>query len=129
MRIPEWQSNVQDVKGVSGTMDHVGATYTGVGRLLGRQLEGTFEVTRVEKPRFIELKGTIPGGGQATSTIRLDPTSTGTEYTLELNYELPGGILGGVVDRVFAERTLERDLRHGLETFKALCEAEAKVPA
>ncbi len=128
-RFPEWETNAIESKGTSEKLDHVGAKYTSVGRIAGRRLEGTFEVTKVDKPRMIHLTGTSKGGGGGTATIHLDPTATGTEYTMELDYELPGGILGGVVDRMFAERTVERDLRHSLDNLKALCEAEAKVPA
>ncbi len=127
-RFPEWQTNVIEAKGASEKMDHLGARYTSVGRIAGRRLEGSFEVTKVDKPKMIELKGST-AGGQGSATIHLDRTSTGTEYTMELDYQLPGGILGGVVDRAFAERTIERDLQHSLQNLKALCEAEAKVPA
>ncbi len=128
-RIPEWNVNATEVKGVSGPLDHVGAGYTTILKIVGRKLEGRFEVTKVDKPRFVEFKGTSPAGGRATAAIHLEPTSTGTQYTFEIDYELPGGILGGVVDRLFAERMTERDIHHSVETFKALCEAEAKVPA
>ncbi len=128
-RLHEWQTNLLEVKDVSGPIDHVAAGYTFVIRIAGRRLEGHWEVTRAEKPRLIELKGTAPGGGQGTQTITSTSEGGGTRQALELDYELPGGFLGGIVDRVFAERSIERDIRHSLEAFKALCEAEAKVPA
>lgn len=127
-RLPEWQGNVVEVKGISGAMDEVGTKYTSVGRLLGRQLEATFEITKVDKPHLLENKGTIPGGGHGSGSFHLEPHGTGTTFTVDIDVELPLGILGGVVDRLFAERTLERDIHHGLETLKALCEAEARVP-
>jgi hypothetical protein len=40
---------------------------------------------------------------------------------------LPGGFFGGIADKVFIERQIERDIKHSNENFKALC--EAKVPA
>jgi hypothetical protein len=49
--------------------------------------------------------------------------------TVDLDYELPGGFLGGVADKVFAERAMVRDVRHSSENFKALVEQEAAALA
>jgi len=84
-------------------------------------------VTRVEKPNLIETKGRLAGGGRATGTTRFAPSGSGTDITTELDYELPGGVLGGIVDKAFMERQIERELKHSAETYKDLL--EAKVPA
>jgi uncharacterized membrane protein len=49
--------------------------------------------------------------------------------TIDLDYELPGGFLGGVADKLFAERAMARDVRHSSENFKALVEQEAAALA
>lgn len=128
-RIPEYQVDVTSVKDFIGQLDHVGASYTAVMKILGRPLEGRWEVTRFEKPKYFELKGTSPGGGYATLVNRLEPAGTGTDVTFELTYELPAGFLGTMFDKVFVERTIERDQRHSAESFKAFCEAKIPVPA
>jgi uncharacterized membrane protein len=128
-RFPEWQTGIVEVKDCTGPIDHVGAKYTAVYKSMGRKLEGTFEVTRAEKPRMIEEKATVPGGGHGNSIVTLDPAGGGTDVTLTFDYELPGGFIGDLANKLFMERALERDLRHSNENFKALCEAEAKVPA
>ena len=128
-RYPEWQTGTVEVKDCTGPIDHVGATYTVVYKSMGRKLEATFEVTRAEKPRLVEQKGTVPGGGHATATQTLEMADGGTDLTFTMDYELPGGFVGGMADKLFMERALERDIRHSNDNFKALCEAEAKVPA
>ncbi len=128
-RYTEWQTGVVEIRDCSGPIDHVGAKYSLVYKSMGRRLEGTFEVTRAEKPRLIEQKGTIPGGGRGTSVQTAEPAGGGTDVTFTMDYELPGGFVGGMADKLFMERALERDIRHSNENFKALCEAEAKVPA
>ncbi len=128
-RYTEWQTGVVEIRDCSGPIDHVGAKYSLVYKSMGRRLEGTFEVTRAEKPRLIEQKGTIPGGGRGTSVQTAEPAGGGTDLTFTMDYELPGGFVGGMADKLFMERALERDIRHSNENFKALCEAEAKVPA
>jgi uncharacterized membrane protein len=128
-RIPEWNASVIETKDISGSLDRVGASYTTVLKLGGRRLEGRWEVSKVEKPRLLELTGTAPGGGQATSINRFEPASTGTDVTIEVDYELPGGFVGGMADKLFVERAIERDVKHSVENFKAICEAEVQVPA
>jgi uncharacterized membrane protein len=128
-RYLEWQTGIVEVKGCTGPIDHVGARYTAVYKAMGRTLEVTTEATRVEKPRLIESKLTVPGGGHGTTLQMAEPASGGTDLTFTLDYELPGGFVGGMADKLFMERAIERDIRHGNENFKALCESEAKVPA
>lgn len=127
-RAAEWQVGVEEVKG-GGPIDHVGARYSAVVKSMGRRLEFTSETTRVEKPRLLEQRASGAGGVQGTAGIALEPAGGGTDITFTMDYELPGGFVGGIADKLFMERALERDIRHGSENLKALCEAEAKVPA
>jgi uncharacterized membrane protein len=57
------------------------------------------------------------------------PPGTGTDSRLELDYDLPGGFVGGIADKLFVERAIERDAKHSAENFKAICEADGHVPA
>lgn len=126
-RITEWQEGVLEVKDVTGKLDRVGAGYTGVLRIAGRKIESRWEVSRVDKPRMVELTGSAPGGGMAKSTLLLEPAGGGTDLMYEIDYELPGGVIGNLADKLYMERATERLIRHSNENFKALC--EAKVPA
>lgn len=123
-RIPEWQTNVVEVRDVTGPLNEVGTRYTAVNRLAGRHIEGEWEVTRAEPMRELELRGTAPGGGRAVQQVRYTPRDGGTAVSVDLDYELPGGFLGQFANRLFVERALQRDIRHSLENFKALCEEE-----
>ena len=126
-RLPEYMTNISEVKDVSGPLDRIGASYTGVMKIIGRRLEGHWEVVRVEKPAYVELLGTAPGGGRATFITRNEPKDGGTDRTVELDYELPAGFAGELADKLFVEKAIERDTRHSMENLKAIC--EAKVPA
>jgi hypothetical protein len=128
-RDPEWNSSVVEVKDVTGLLERVGASYTAILKLGGRRLETRWEATKVEKPRFLELAGSAPGGGHAISKTTFEPAGGGTDITVEVDYELPGGFVGGMADKLFVERAIERDIKHSLENFKAICEVEEKVPA
>lgn len=128
-RDPEWNNSVIEVKDVSGMLDKVGASYIAMLKLGGRQLETRWEVTKVEKPKLLEQTASSPRGGQATSTTTFEPAGGGTDITIEVDYELPGGFVGGMADKLFVERAIERDVKHSIENFKAICEAEVEVPA
>jgi uncharacterized membrane protein len=121
-RIPEWQTNVVEVRDVTGRLDQLGTRYTTVNRIAGRPLEGEWEVTKAEPNRLLELTGKAPGGGRAVNTVTFTPSEGRTDVTVELEYELPGGFLGQFANRLFVERALQRDVRHSSENFKAMCE-------
>jgi len=128
-RYAEWQAGLVEVRDISGPLDQVGSKYTAVYKVMGRRLEGTSEVTKVEPGRLIEERGSIIGGGPASTTIRIEPAADGTDMTVELDYDLPGGMIGDIADKLFMERAIERQIRHSNENLKALAEAKAGVTA
>ena len=50
------------------------------------------------------------------------PKGDGTLIEAEVEYAVPGSVLGKVADRLFIERSQERALRHTLENLKQLTE-------
>lgn len=114
-RQPEWSEGVLEVKDVTGRLDQVGAGYTGVFQIAGRHLEARFEVVRVEPLHFMEVAGTTPGGGTARYSVRNEAAGSGTDGTFEMDYELPGGLIGDLANKLFMERALERQMRHSNE--------------
>lgn len=129
-RITEWQTGVVELRDITpGKLDYVGAGYTAVYRFAGRELTSTFAITKVEKPFYVEYKGTALGGGTARFTTRAETAGKGTDITFEMEYELPGGFFGDVADKLFMERQIERDAKHYDQNFKALCEAKVLTPA
>ncbi|HSL77522.1 MAG TPA: SRPBCC family protein, partial [Candidatus Limnocylindrales bacterium] len=79
--------------------------------------------------KLLEFTASSPAGGSATSTTTIEPAGGGTDFTIEVDYELPGGFVGGMADKLFVERAIERDVKHSFENLKAICEAEVAVPA
>jgi uncharacterized membrane protein len=127
-RIGEWNVSFVDVQNCSGRLDRVGAGYTAVVRVMGRRFETQWETTKVEPSKVLEEKATAPGGGHATVLSTFADGGAGTEVSVELDYTLPGGMFSGVLEKL-AAGSVERDLRHSNENFKALCEAVAPVAA
>lgn len=128
-RIPEYNPMMVEVSDVSGPLDQVGAQFRTVMRVGGRRIEGEVKVSQVERPTLITLTGTAPGGGRLTWSRRFTPAGTGTSAVVELDYELPGGLIGGLADRLFFEKAIEREARHSLENFNEIVAAEVLQPA
>jgi uncharacterized membrane protein len=126
-RLAEWQSGLVEVKDVSGSLDQVGSRYTSVIRVAGRPIEGQWEVTKAEPNRLLELRGTAPAGGRATTRASVEPADGGTDLSVDFDYEPPTGFLAQFASRLFVERAIERAIRHSNENFKALVE-EAEAP-
>src|SRR5687768_10643695 len=66
------------------------------------------------------------GGAKATVDGTYAEARGGTDATVELEYELPMGMFAGVAEKLLGG-SIERDLRHSMENFKALC--ESTIPA
>ncbi len=130
-RIPEWNTSFHEIKDITGPLGQVGSSFDTVMKVLGRPIEGHMQVTEVERPRLVTVVGSAPGGGKLTWTTRFTPagTGTGTDAELEVDYELPAGFLGEIADKLFAERAIEREMKHSTENFKVLVEAKVPQPA
>jgi coenzyme Q-binding protein COQ10 len=127
-RWPEWFAGGTEVKEITGPPDQVGTRIRDVSTFMGRQMESWTEVVEVERPHLYRM-ATEGAGLKGTGTFRLTPAGQGTDVHVENEYELPAGFLGGIADRLFIEKAMERQLRHSAENFKALAEAKVAVPA
>lgn len=122
-RLPQYNATIIEVSDATGRLDQVGTTYRAVARVYGRRIEGTWEVTEVVPLRRIVQQGTAPGGGAATVIGTLEATDRGTTRSaVEVDYQLPAGFLGELANKLFIERSVERDMRHTNENLKALAE-------
>lgn len=126
-RYPEWNVSYSEIKEIKGLPDRVGTKFVAVMKLLGQPIEGTSEILEIEKPHLLKIKATSPLGGFLDYVYKLTPVGTGTDFVLELDYELPVAIVSQITDKSFLEKTVERDLRHTLENFKAFVEVKLPV--
>ena len=125
-RWPEWMSGGMEVKEVTGPLDQVGTKVREESAFLGRRMESVTEIVEVQRPHLLKMVGES-AGVKYHGMIRFTEAGAGTDAEMESEYDLPAGFLGHIADRLFIERTMEREMRHNAENFKAL--AEAKVPA
>ena len=125
-RYPEWNGFYSEVKEIKGLPDKIGTKVFGTMKVLGKPIEGVTEIVEIEKPRLIKFVGTSPQGGSLKSLYKLTPVGIGTDLLVEFEYELPVEFYT-LFDKPFVEKTVERELRHTLENFKAFI--ELRTPA
>ena len=117
-----WQSATTDVEQTSASGSESGATGRVTARMLGRELESSWEVTEHIPNRKVAF--TINTGGRLTYGLWLfDRVPEGT--WMRMIYHAPGGPqgrFGKLPDRVVA-RVFEDHLQGQLRTLKGLLEA------
>jgi ribosome-associated toxin RatA of RatAB toxin-antitoxin module len=117
--VTQWSLRSKKPKGV-------GARYRVLMSVGSIQAGGTVEVTHRREPELIRWKSVQ--GVRQEGRWRLRPTDPGTELTLEIGFDLSGGPVGALVERL-AGRTVERNMWATLLAARRLLEAEDDRPA
>ncbi len=121
----EWSGAVIAVRKTSPGAIHVGETFRGTIRFLGRWLDLTFEIVEFEPGRYLTLKSTS-GVSPCVFCYRFVPVEGGeTNVTLEAVIHITGALLG-LAEPVLAG-VVRRQLEHDLLTLKDLLEARTSL--
>ena len=123
--LPTWSTITVETHGTPRKPIEQGETFTQTLRVLGRNLETTWEVTELDRPRKVAYSSEAPGGGTLRMVQTVTEAAGGSTVDVELDYELPGGFIGELFDSAYAERRNERELEHSLHNLKELAEARA----
>lgn len=73
-------------------------------------------------PEGATWKGKISGPLEGEQRWTYRPHGLETEVIVEVDYSVPGALLGRVADKVIIERMMERSFHHSAENLKLLCE-------
>ena len=57
-----------------------------------------------------------------TLTFLLDPLEEGTKFTYGVDYEVSWGILGKLLDKLFAQREVKKGIEKALDNLKGILE-------
>ncbi|MDX1658806.1 MAG: SRPBCC family protein [Nitriliruptorales bacterium] len=121
-RLPEWLTLIIDVAQADDRLDHEGASFASTMKLGGRQLEVDWHVTRAEPGHHVHLDGTADPDGTASAVFQFGRWEGGTEVMVEIDWQLPGGFVANLTDRLFVERAIARELKHSLANLADIVE-------
>jgi uncharacterized protein YndB with AHSA1/START domain len=115
-RIAEWFPGARSVGRISGPLDRPGTTYV---LRFNPLLRSRVEVTEVQAPvMHTRSWDARPFGSHGTATVLLRAEDGGTRVDLDVNFELPLGPLGRLLERLsFVRRRAARDIRRELHAF------------
>lgn len=118
---PKYVTSLVDVRNVSADLPEAGTTFEWTYRMLGINNDGTGKVSEYEKNRkfAIEMEGSFPI--RETYTFQGDEHST--ELVFDIQYDVPGKVLGVIADKLVVERLNAREADAVLNKVKDLCEA------
>jgi carbon monoxide dehydrogenase subunit G len=120
----EWQTMISEMGEISGRPGGVGSSYVGYYRVAGRRIAGRFVVTAAERPTLHQAAGTTRGGWARWTTM-IEAVDGGSEVRVDLEYELPGEILGSLFGMLTGNR-LEQEVKRSYENLRKLVEAEVE---
>jgi uncharacterized membrane protein len=122
-RLPEFSAMTVDIRNGPARPVQEGDRFDQVVKILGKELQSEWHVVEVEPARLLRFEGTAPGGATAVLIERLTPEGEGTRVELDVEYDLPLGVLGDAVDALYLHSKNEEQAEEILSKLKALCEA------
>ncbi len=117
---PLFVPSVTKVSNLHRTEKRLGDTFNATYALLGSHFDERFTYAEYESPNRITAK--FEGGFNGSMGITLEPTDNGTKATLDYEYKMPAGVLGRAINKLLAERRVEKDSERLLENLKMVCE-------
>jgi len=120
-RSPDWQTLLVEMADVAGRPGGVGSSYSGYYRVAGRKLAARFVVTAAERPGLFQVSGATTGGWARWTTVIEPAGEHGSEVRVDLEYELPGEIVGSLFGLLTGNR-IEREFRRTYDNLRRLAE-------
>jgi hypothetical protein len=126
-RLATWLTLVEELNGSTPTLQAVGDGFQARMRLGHRHLDVAWRVTKVIEDRVLLVEGSGYGdGGSAAARFEFGAWDGGCQLEVELEYELPGGFVTELADRLWVERSIAHDLERSLDRLQELT---APLPA
>jgi uncharacterized membrane protein len=120
--LPSWSTITVSTEGAPTKPISEGDTFRQTLRVLGRNFDTQWTVTQLRRPEKVAYASRSQDGGTLRMVQRVTDDEGTSRVDVELDYELPGGVVGELFDAVYAERRNERELEHSLENLKDLVE-------
>jgi len=124
-RLPEWEEDTQkNAKSVEYTSEvHTPKDKYRVGATAHMTLnKGDLDLEITESLENEKMAYRLEGTYDGLITYSLEPVEKGTKLTYAADYEMPWGILGKFLDKLFIHRMEEKKLERSLENLKSILE-------
>lgn len=123
-KLAQWSTTTVRVESDGEMALQQGHRFTQRLRIAAIELDTEWTVIEIDPPRRVVYEATSAGGGRLRMEQRvLDDQEGASRVELEVDYDLPGGFLGDIVNALYAERRNEREAEHSLHNLKDLVEA------
>ncbi len=97
-----------------------GTTFEWTYRMMGMDFNGKGQILEYEKDRLYKMR--MEGHFPITETFRFEGNDQKTTLTVEIEYELPGKVLGVLADKMVLEKLNVKEADGVLERIKTICE-------
>jgi hypothetical protein len=119
-RVVEWQTAVQ-LRPRRLEPGLVGSEWSATWGSLGRSATGVFRLIEADPPHSVRFEASGMGIRVWYDTS-FTPARAGTVVRVVGDYDVPDGIVPRIVDRLFMERAIQRQIDNAHDAFIALCE-------
>jgi ligand-binding SRPBCC domain-containing protein len=116
----KYVTSLIDVRDVSSDKIETGTTFKWTYRMLGMNFNGKGHVTEYVKNKKFGLK--MEGSFPIQETYAFTPVERGTELSFDIQYEVPGKIMGIVAKRGLIEKLNKKETANVIGKIKMLCE-------
>jgi uncharacterized membrane protein len=120
-RLPDWSTITVTTHDAPDQPLSKGDTFRQTLRVMGRQLDTDWTVTELDRPRHVAYEAKGPAGAALRMAQTVEASGDGSRVSFELDYELPGGAVGGLAAPLI-ERRSEREVEHSLHNLKDMAE-------
>ncbi len=120
-RLPDWSTITVATHDAPSQPLRTGDTFRQSLRIVGRSIDTDWTVTELDRPRHVAYEAKGPAGAWLRMAQTVESTGDGSTVSFEVDYELPGGVIGDLASSL-AERRNEREVEHSLHNLKELAE-------
>lgn len=121
-RMPEWWAAFETQQRVTPPPTTIGSVSRYVYNMMGIRIKGEHQVMQMEVNRRLLVK--TLSGIDSMFDFEFTPVENGTALTVRVAYNLPGSVLGQLLNRLTIEQKNERDLVAALAKLKTILETE-----
>jgi uncharacterized protein YndB with AHSA1/START domain len=122
-RTPEWMPSVLEMHREGAGPIAVGSKTRSVVKVLGTRQRAIGTCVHFDPPKRLVIDSQTDRGGKSRTDTELAPEGAGSRVTVTLDYVVPGGGLGKLLDKLVAERQIREDFEAGLAALKRLAES------